>query len=111
MKKIALLSIAIIFLALTSTNVYGQQWWPTTSPAVYNPYTGTYIKQYRLAWVPQTTTTIVTPAPVYGFRWLRRPTYQTTTTYNIQPIPFGNFTPSTITYGPNGGVNVYNYNY
>ena len=111
MKKILVLSVVLLCTFFLANEAQCQQWWPTTSPAVYNPYTGTWTRQYRLGWVPQTTTTVITPAPACGFRWLRYPRTTTTTTYNIQPIPWGNYRSPAITYGPNGGVNIYNYNY
>jgi len=111
MRKFVLLSLVLVSGILFSNEALGQQWWPTTSPAVYNQYTGTWTKQYRLGWVPHTTTTMVSPPPACGFDWLRRPTYRTTTTYNIQPVPWGNYNSPATTYGPNGGVNIYNYNY
>lgn len=96
-KKIMTILIILITLALfCNTSKADQYYLPpviaqpypvitynTNIPYVYNGYSYPRL-QYVL--VPNTTQTLISPAPLYGFRWLRKPVYQTTTEWRLVPI-------------------------
>lgn len=49
-------------------------------------YSTYYIPRTRYEWVPFYTQTLVKPAPMHGFRWLRQPTYVPTTEWRFVPV-------------------------
>src|SRR5210317_1053806 len=96
-RKMVVLALAFM-LGLCCKISYGDNYYYYSPPYTINypvvqvpinPYRtySTYsIPRIRYEWVPVYKYELVKPAPIYGFRWLRQPTYQPVTDWQFVPV-------------------------
>lgn len=96
-RKMVVLGLAFM-LGLCCKISYGDNYYYYSPPSVINypivqvpvipnrTYSTYYTPRIRYEWVPFYTQTLLKPAPAYGFKWLRQPTYVPHTEWRLIPI-------------------------